>query len=129
MTGARFSDTLENQLIKEAYAATLDPARLSNFEQYWQSYIDAKISENPENSNLDDLPVNMHITTALDILERIRLVNEKEQSQFLEIEELLGKPVMKAKIPAHMGTVPEYKPRKPRRGRGQKRPFRSKSRR
>lgn len=44
-------------------------------------------------------------------------VNEKEQSKFLTIEELLGSPVPKAKIPAHIGEGPEYSP-KPYRGGG-----------
>ena len=39
-------------------------------------------------------------------------VNEKEQGKMLVIEELLGKPVPKAKVPAHIGEGPEYKPRK-----------------
>lgn len=39
-------------------------------------------------------------------------INEKEQSKFLDIEELLGEPVPKAKIPESLGEVPEYKPRK-----------------
>lgn len=45
------------------------------------------------------------------------LVNEKEQGKFLVIEELLGKPVPKAKIPSYIGEGPEYAP-KPRRGGG-----------
>ena len=44
-------------------------------------------------------------------------VNEKEQSKFLTIEELLGKPVPKAKIPAYIGEGPAYEP-KPKRGGG-----------
>lgn len=47
-------------------------------------------------------------------------VNEKEQSKFLVIEELLGNPVPKARIPAHIGEGPEYKP-KPMRGGGNRR--------
>ncbi len=44
-------------------------------------------------------------------------VNEKEQSKFLSIENLLGKPVPKAKIPSHIGDGPAYSP-KPYRGGG-----------
>ncbi|MFY0607076.1 MAG: DEAD/DEAH box helicase [Cyclobacteriaceae bacterium] len=44
-------------------------------------------------------------------------VNEKEQGKFLTIEELLGKPVPKAKIPPHIGEGPAYAP-KPYRGGG-----------
>lgn len=43
-------------------------------------------------------------------------VNEKEQSKFLAIEELLGAPVPKGKLPAEIGEGPEYKPRKGRSG-------------
>jgi ATP-dependent RNA helicase RhlE len=45
-------------------------------------------------------------------------VNEKEQGKMLVIEELLGKPVPKAKNPEHIGPGPEYKPVKGRGGRG-----------
>ncbi|MEO9477977.1 MAG: DEAD/DEAH box helicase [Cyclobacteriaceae bacterium] len=45
-------------------------------------------------------------------------VNEKEQGKMLAIEELLGNPVPKAKIPEHIGEGPEYKPVKGRGGRG-----------
>tara|TARA_Y100000310_G_scaffold345374_1_gene464243 strand:+ start:8262 stop:9467 length:1206 start_codon:yes stop_codon:yes gene_type:complete len=54
-------------------------------------------------------------------------VNEKEQSKFLTIEELLGKPVPKAKIPAYIGEGPAYEP-KPKRGggKGRRKPFKKK---
>lgn len=42
----------------------------------------------------------------------ITLINEKEQRKFLTIEELLEKPVLKAKVPEELGEVPEYKPGK-----------------
>lgn len=45
-------------------------------------------------------------------------VNEKEQIKMLAIEELLGKPVPKAKNPEHIGAGPEYKPVKGRGGKG-----------
>jgi len=41
----------------------------------------------------------------------ITLVNQKEQSKFLAIENLLGKPVYKTMVPAELGETPEYKPR------------------
>ncbi len=47
-------------------------------------------------------------------------VNEKEQGKFLTIEELLGKPVPKAKNPAHIGEGPEYAPKPYRGGGGRK---------
>jgi len=42
-------------------------------------------------------------------------VNEKDQRNFLEIEELLGSPVPKAKLPAELGEGPSYEPGKRRR--------------
>lgn len=39
-------------------------------------------------------------------------VNEKEQRKFQEIEELLGSPVAKGKLPASIGEGPEYNPKK-----------------
>lgn len=47
----------------------------------------------------------------------ITLINEKEQKSFLEIEEMLGKPVHKAKLPAELGKAPAYDPKKPSGGR------------
>ena len=41
-------------------------------------------------------------------------VSEKEQNKFRIIEELLGKPVEKATLPAQFGPTPEYNPRKSR---------------
>lgn len=37
-------------------------------------------------------------------------VNEKEQRKFLQIEELLGKPVQKARLPEALGVSPPYNP-------------------
>ena len=47
------------------------------------------------------------------------LINEKDQPNFLQIEELLGEPVQKAKVPAHLGEVPQYNPKK-NRGKGRR---------
>lgn len=38
------------------------------------------------------------------------LVGEKEQGKFARIEEMLGKPVMKAPLPPTLGSAPEYRP-------------------
>ena len=73
-------DQLEQKLIKEAYEATLDPVRLANFEKYWGEYINTKIAGSNGEKIIDDASVNAHIETALDILERIRHVNETEKS-------------------------------------------------
>jgi superfamily II DNA/RNA helicase len=39
----------------------------------------------------------------------ITLISEKEQRKFATIEELLGKPVNKATVPAELGPVPDYR--------------------
>ena len=39
----------------------------------------------------------------------ITLISEKEQRRFASIEELIGKPVNKAAVPAELGPVPDYK--------------------
>jgi superfamily II DNA/RNA helicase len=38
------------------------------------------------------------------------LINEKEQKKFLQIEQLLGKPVTKAIVPEQFGATPNYQP-------------------
>jgi len=70
------SDRVEHALIKEAYAATLDPTRLSEFELFWESYIDAQTQKNPDGFDWDNTPVNAHIMMALDILNRVRSIND-----------------------------------------------------
>lgn len=50
------------------------------------------------------------------------IVSEKEQRKFARIEEVLGKPVVKAEVPAALGPVPEYTA-KPSRPGGGKRPY------
>lgn len=42
----------------------------------------------------------------------ITLIGEKEQGKFAQIEQMLGKPVMKPAIPSTLGSAPEYKPGK-----------------
>jgi superfamily II DNA/RNA helicase len=44
------------------------------------------------------------------------IVSEKEQRKFARIEEVLGKPVVKAAVPEALGPVPEYTPRSSRSG-------------
>ena len=51
----------------------------------------------------------------------ITIVNEKEQRRFLSIEELLGNPVYKAKVPDQLGATPAYSPGKSGDRRGGKR--------
>ena len=69
----------ENQLIKEAYAATLDPSRLIQFESFWEAYVDAQLQNSPDNFDLDNTPVNAHIALAMDILDRVRFQNKNEE--------------------------------------------------
>jgi superfamily II DNA/RNA helicase len=55
-------------------------------------------------------------------------ISEKEQNKFAIIEQLLGSPVNKGKIPDSFGPVPEYEPRKGGRSKGRFKPhFRKKS--
>lgn len=68
----------EDQLIKEAYAVTLDPSRLDQFEKFWEAYIDAQLQNSPEGFDIDKTPVNAHIILALDILERVRFQDKNE---------------------------------------------------
>ena len=75
---------IEHNLIKEAYAATLDPSRLTEFETFWESYIDSQTQKNPEGFDWENTVVNAHITLAMDIIENVRPVNDKlEYAQHL----------------------------------------------
>ena len=53
-------------------------------------------------------------------------ISEKEQGKFRDIEELLGEPVPKAKVPAQLGEAPVYNPSAKRRGGGFRRTGRKK---
>ena len=78
------SNEIENNLIKEAYAATLDPSRLTEFETFWESYIDAQTQKNPKGFDWENTPVNAHITLAMDIIGKVRTINDKlEEAQHL----------------------------------------------
>ena len=48
------------------------------------------------------------------------IISEKEQRKFARIEEVLGKPVVKAAVPEQLGPVPEYAPKLSRGGGGQR---------
>jgi ATP-dependent RNA helicase RhlE len=54
----------------------------------------------------------------------VTLISEKEQNRFAAIEELLGKPVEKARVPESLGKTPAYHPRKPRSRNNRARNFR-----
>lgn len=47
-------------------------------------------------------------------------ISESEQGKFAVIEQLLGKPVPKAKVPAYIGEGPAYDPKPVRNGRGRR---------
>ena len=70
-------DSIEHALIKEAYAAILEPTRLSDFEAFWEAYMDAQTQKNPDGFDWENTPVNAHIMMALGILERVRTANDK----------------------------------------------------
>jgi len=72
-------DLQENSLIKAAYAATLNPEKLADFERFWEAYIDAQLQKNPHGFDFNKTPVNGHILIALDILERVRHVGEEQE--------------------------------------------------
>lgn len=52
--------------------------------------------------------------------EAITFVNQKEQSKFLQIENLLGKPIAKAIVPAQLGETPAYDPTSHKKSGGRK---------
>ena len=67
------SNLHERQVIDKAYAATLDPERLEDFELFWEAYLDSGQQKN----GMQSAPVNLstvsqHIFRALEILERLR---------------------------------------------------------
>ena len=60
----------EKQLIKETYAATLQPERLAIFEDFWEAYIDERF-ENKSQKSIEDQFLRSHFSMALGIVERI----------------------------------------------------------
>ena len=74
-------DLTEKQLIKETYAATLQPERLVSFESFWEAYIDNKLLDS-NGEKIDDAVIHSHFTMALGIVERIR--HEREEENYLQ---------------------------------------------
>lgn len=75
---------LENDLIKEAYAASLDPERIKEFEAFWEAYIDSQTQNSSGKIDWENTPVNAHITLAMDIIGRVRSSSEElEEAQSL----------------------------------------------
>jgi len=72
------------EVIEEAYAAILEPERLETFEAFWESYINSTLQGNHTRPlSLKDTPVHMHLTRALEIVERMRhthLADDKLQA-------------------------------------------------
>lgn len=68
----------DDAVIRETYAATLNPMRLSEYEALWEAYIDAQIQRNPISFDLINTPINAHISIAMDILEKVRAANENK---------------------------------------------------
>ena len=70
----------ENELIKAAYATSLDPSRLEAFERFWEAYMDSQLQNKPDGFDFESLEVNAHIKTALEILNRIKTLAETESA-------------------------------------------------
>ena len=77
-----YADPLnEKQLIDEAYAAILNPERLEDFELLWESYLDAGRQNGESQSPPASLSsISNHISTAMEILERMRHTHEAESN-------------------------------------------------
>lgn len=71
------SDFNEKQLIKKTYAATLEPERLSEFEDFWEAFIDNKVIS-PEGDKIDDTIIHSHFSMALGIIDRMRQDHDAE---------------------------------------------------
>ena len=67
----------DKDLIKETYAASLQPERLEAFEGFWEAYIDQRLEgDNPR--PIEDQFLQSHFSMALGIVERIRHEREEE---------------------------------------------------
>ena len=71
----------EKQVIEEAYAATLNPERLEEFEAFWESYLDAGLQNGDQKSPPASLAtISLHISRAMEILERMRHTHVAESN-------------------------------------------------
>lgn len=77
-------ESSENQLIKEAYAASLDPSRLVQFETCWEAYVGTQLQNSPEDFRLESTPVNTHISLAIQVLERIPFQNHEVAQEIID---------------------------------------------
>ncbi|MEP3892217.1 MAG: alpha/beta fold hydrolase [Hellea sp.] len=66
----------DDTVIRELYAATVNPIRLSEYEALWEAYIDAQIQRNPVSFDFNNTPIIAHLNIAMDILGKVRVANE-----------------------------------------------------
>ena len=67
----------DKQLIKETYAASLQPERLAAFEDFWEAYIDERFNSKTSQP-IEDHFLRSHFSMALGIVERIRHDKDEE---------------------------------------------------
>lgn len=75
------TDFNEKQLIKETYAATLEPERLSEFEDFWEAFIDNKIISS-DGDIINDTIIHSHFSMALGIIDRMR--HDQDAEDYLQ---------------------------------------------
>jgi len=69
----------DKDLIKETYAASLQPERLAAFEDFWEAYLDSRLN-NEDLQKIDERFLQSHFSMALNIVERIR--HEKDEEDY-----------------------------------------------
>ena len=67
----------DKDLIKETYAASLQPERLAAFEDFWEAYLDLRLNKK-DLQKIDEGFLQSHFSMALSIVERIRHEREEE---------------------------------------------------
>ena len=67
----------DKDLIKETYAASLQPERLAAFEDFWEAYLDLRLNKK-DVQKIDEGFLQSHFSMALSIVERIRHEREEE---------------------------------------------------
>lgn len=62
----------EKDVIEKAYELTTNPEILDEFEKYWEAYIDSRLdAKETAGVDLKDEPINAHILRAIEIIERM----------------------------------------------------------
>lgn len=65
---------LEAEVIKQAYAMTLEPHRLEDFEGFWEQFVDLNFDdEGATNPILQTTEIAAHVARAMEIIERLRV--------------------------------------------------------